>query len=86
MIHTIETINGPIAADLHFSHHSSGRGGYYIKCDTRDHTFTHYTTDGQWIDGINDLGYEATYDQVQQAYADRWLSAFSERLSVTDED
>lgn len=71
--------------NLHFAQEFKGRGGWNIKCDVSYNdektTFTTYTTNTRFIDSISGMrADDASWEGIQQAYSDEFLSEFKERI------
>jgi len=91
MIKEVTIANGNIInVDVYFSHTFKGRGGWHINLEATlegEKFNSHvYTTDAQFIDALNDLKNEGTWDEVQAYYSDTFLSDFDEELCEWIED
>ena len=75
---------------LYFSNTFKGRGGWNINLEAnldgkkfKSHV---YTTNARFIDELNNMKDENSWDEIQQFYADNFLSDFDEELCEWIED
>lgn len=73
--------------NLYFSHTFKGRGGWNINIEAeckgqKFKTYT-YTTDSMFIDkvqGMKSMEENASFEEIQETYSDKFLDNFKERL------
>jgi len=88
---TITIANGQtFDLTLYFSNTFKGRGGWNINLeadlDGKKFKSHIYTTDARFIDELNEMKSEKSWDEVQQFYSDNFLSDFDEELCEWIED
>lgn len=85
---TLSNSNGQtFDVNLYFSHTFKGRGGWDINCEasyTGEKLKIHvYTTDSMFIDKIQrmkSMEENASFEEIQETYSDKFLDNFKERL------
>lgn len=73
--------------NLYFSHTFKGRGGWDINCEASYNgeklKIRAYTTDSMFIDkvqGMKSMEENASFEEIQETYSDKFLDNFKERL------
>lgn len=85
---TLSNSNGQtFDVNLYFSHTFKGRGGWDINCEASykgEKLKIHvYTTDSMFIDkiqGMKSMEENASFEEIQETYSDKFLDNFKERL------
>jgi hypothetical protein len=92
MKNTIENYKGQqFEFETYFSHSFKGKGGWNVDCEVtyknKKKTFVSFTTNSEFIDSIKELKTDnASWEAIQNVYAERFLSDMEERILEFVED